>query len=371
MTTTTETFTTSRGTMPGPEQSRQFGIVLQGGGALGAYEAGVIDYLYTERGMRCTIAGGCSIGAINAVTLAGSSDPAATLKELWKAFTVQPRSIAQNASFVPTLFQRQFERNLALMSNPGMYAMRTDPWNAATWTSFYNTAPLRATLERLVDFDLANDSKHMRLVLTACNVESGKLEYFSNRDGGRITPDHVLASGSLPPGFPPTLIDHSYYMDGGLFDNTPMSPVIEGLDGKEPGQMPIFVVDLFPEEAPVPRSIPEMLNRMLQIAFGNKLRASDEQYRRFIDVLQSIDKELSQGKSQILNQPEYQRIKKYCDCIDKTYLIDIPNPSDDQSNDFSAETIGRRMDAGYSAAKRCVEKAFGASPTPTPARAAR
>src|SRR4051794_37900408 len=206
------------------------GLVLQGGGALGAFELGVIEWLL-DQGIRPDVVSGVSIGAINATVLCGcrNRDPRAALNGLWADLTTP--------SFPPPL--DGLNPRLSTLGNPGMYFPRVDYLNVLGWTSFYDTLPLRLTLERHVDFErLRPDGQRQstRLILTATNLRTGKLDRFDSSQMP-IRPAHVMASGSLPPSFPPTDApappevgggDQPYW-DGGLFDNTPLSMVIGAL----------------------------------------------------------------------------------------------------------------------------------------------
>jgi NTE family protein len=191
-------------------------IVLQGGGALGAYEFGVLKALYEQRpGFRPAAVAGISIGAITAAVLGGAKgDPVRALETLWRdKLTVAPP--------IPTgWLPAQIDRTLAAFGNPGMYQLQaglfTTPW---LLTSIYDTAPLRQTLAELVDPQrLRGDAP--RVIVGAINVGTGEMEYFDRDRSDGLSFEHVVASGSLPPSFPMTPIGESRYWDGGLFSNT-------------------------------------------------------------------------------------------------------------------------------------------------------
>ena len=172
-------------------------IVLQGGGALGAYEYGVLRALYEQRpGFKPVAVAGISIGAITAAVLGGArSDPVSTLDRLWREkLTVSP---PLPFDWLPS----HIDRSLAVLGNPGMYrlstALLTTPWAV---TSVYETGPLRRTLAELVDPDRLNDEE-TRVFVGATNVGTGEMEFFDSRRPGGLTSEHVAASGSLPPSF--------------------------------------------------------------------------------------------------------------------------------------------------------------------------
>ena len=150
------------------------------------------------------------------------------------------------------------DRSLSLLGNPGMYRLRPFPW---LQTSFYDTAPLRATLAELVDPARLNRAVP-RVVVGATNVGTGEMEFFDRDRPGGLTFEHVVASGSLPPSFPATEIDGQSYWDGGLFSNTPLSPAINALEraagGDRAVERELIVVELFPMRAEVPRTLPDV-----------------------------------------------------------------------------------------------------------------
>src|SRR5690349_20936748 len=228
---------------------RKMALVLQGGGALGAYESGVVTRL-VELGWQPVAVAGVSIGAINAAVIAGArgGDVAASLKRIWSAITLKENP------FWPSSQQALF----SMFGNPRFYNLRKDFHNMAGWTSLCDVDPMRGTLDEICDFNQINNWKHMRLSVTATNVATGGLVSFSNHitdpnASHRVTPkvkkmsitaDHILASGSLPPGFPMTKIDGEHYWDGGLFDNTPIEALLDLLDDDEIETLPIFVLNL-------------------------------------------------------------------------------------------------------------------------------
>ena len=253
------------------------GLVLQGGGALGAYEVGVVRRL-KELDLLPDVVSGVSIGAINAAVVAApaSGDPLQSLYDIWDALTTPNIPFAGHVT-------NEF---VSMFGNPGMYAPRTDIFMMPFWTSFYSTAPLIGTLERFVDFDRLNPAGGGRhLILTATDVETGALaEFDSHRI--QITPHHVAASGSLPPGFPATTIDGPggtarSYWDGGLFSNTPLAPVVDAMRKVPADHKRLFVADLFPKHSSLPRNMLEVSNRMSELLFANKF---DGDIRRTRDL---------------------------------------------------------------------------------------
>lgn len=250
-------------------------LVLQGGGALGAYQAGAYEALMGS-GQEPTWIAGISIGAINAAIIAGNKpeDRVAKLKMFWDKLS----SGLQGVSMIPgdqgrSLFNEMSSLTATMFGIPGFYSPRmVSPlfsWpGTAGATSFYDTAPLRETLLELVDFKLINEGP-TRLSIGAVNVRSGNFRYFDTTTD-KITVDHIMASGALPPGFPPVLIEGEYYWDGGLVSNTPLHHV---LDQNDRGYaLCIYQIDLFPSTGALPRTIIEAVEREKEIRFSSRTR---------------------------------------------------------------------------------------------------
>jgi predicted acylesterase/phospholipase RssA len=340
-------------------QPIEVGLVLQGGGALGAYEYGGIECLLElidaavekHRSVTLKIVTGVSIGAINAACVAGATslkDARARLAGLWNELAVD------TPAFVPA----SISSNLALWSVQHFYALRPDLLTWPTWTYVYDTHPMLGTLKKHVDFAALNRSQ-ITFVITAVDVKSGKLVPFSNRDVGdakhtTITPDHVLASGSLAPQFP--WIDISdgekhHYWDGGIVDNTPLGYAIDGFSD-DPGVTRILVVmNLFPATARLPRSLAEVNDRINQLRFGNRLR-QDTKGAQTINELLSIIETLSGQITGALPPGLAQRVdrvKRFKQV--RTFEIELADDSyteDDYGfRDFSRDGIEERRKRGH------------------------
>ena len=256
---------------------KKFGLVLQRAAALGAYEAGAIEYLY-ESGMECAIVSRASSGAMNAATLAGAKGyPPQVLRELWGMLAVNPP-----IPFLPPVIRQSW----SMFGVPHMYTPRLDFWNMPSWTYVSDNMPFRKTLGYLLDWDQIRDPEHMLLIVSASGVEDGGTEYFGNLDPSvPLGPEHMLASGSFPGGFDWTRIGDRDYWDGGLTDNTPLKPVIDNLQGNEPETMPIIMIDVFSSSAPQPANMNEVVLRMFELFLQNKLKADSDtaqSYTRFI-----------------------------------------------------------------------------------------
>ena len=257
-------------------------LVLQGGGALGAYQAGVFEALARENLAPRWVAG-ISIGAINAALIAGNAPEhrVERLMEFWRLASDGPQ-VDLGLAFAPfRAAQSQMNAVGALVFGvAGFFAPRIpppqfQPPGTIAALSYYDTAPLRSTLERLVDFDRIN-AREMRFSVGAVNVETGNFAYFDNRRD-TITASHIMASGALPPGMPPVEIDGEYYWDGGLVSNTPLDFVLEEERSQD---LLVFQVDLFPARGPLPRNLIEVAEREMDIRYSSRTRLNTDQALR-------------------------------------------------------------------------------------------
>lgn len=329
-------------------------IVLQGGGALGAYEYGVLRALYDQRpGFRPAAVAGISIGAITAAVVGGAKgDPIRALDTLWRdKFTVAP---PWPVFGLPV----KVDQSLAAFGNPGMYRVNSElftaPWAA---TSFYETSPLRRTLAELVDPVVLNDEA-TRVIVGATSVGTGEMEYFDARRPGGLTFEHVAASGSLPPGFPMTQIEGGSFWDGGLFSNLPLSPAINALEEAakdDPSAvLELIVVELFPMNAPIPDDMPEVIQRMVQLQYTSRLhldRRFFDKIDQFVDLMAKIDEALPAG-SKIRKDPTYEAMRAHRK-IDHFNVVTSRLPKAISSaSDFSRASIEARIQAGYDDAVR-------------------
>jgi NTE family protein len=381
-------------------------VVLQGGGALGAYECGVLQALYETRGrdFKPAVITGISIGAVNAALLVGGGID--KLEEAWrKRFTLPqmplspgsevphacnqaiPAFIRQCLASAGSLLPQVVQQHLSLFGNPGMYHPRPEyaiagPTAAFFTDSFYQITPLRQTLRDLVDLDRLNDDCCM--VVTAVNVATGKAANFGNARGikenrleggespfansGSLTIDHVIASGSLPPSFPPTQVDGGYFWDGGLHVNTPLSVAINCLErcdgGSSDVERELIVVELFPMAGEVPTSIREVVARFFNIVFSSKVELDEKLFAQVndsIDLIHHLDELLRRGETDpalkglvenIRRQAGYQRLKRHRR-IDA--FMKVPFTAHDRvanASDFSRATIEDRIKAGREEALR-------------------
>jgi predicted acylesterase/phospholipase RssA len=336
----------SRRTGPKSRPPQIAALVLQGGGALGAYEHGVVRRLFEEPNLDIRYVSGVSIGAISAAILVGArnGDPVATLEALWEALAI-------DAPFLPAAFAA----SLSNLGNAAFYRLRSDFYGLPFWTSFYDLAPIRRRLADLVDFDRIMDSA-IRLVVTATNVATGEIVEFSNADPKNpLTLDHILASGSLPPGFPMTAIGGDLYWDGGLFDNTPLSPLLKLIAPEDAARTRLFVVNLFPKHAPVPQNLASVADRMIELIFANKLERDAhiaETINRFVRLFEEMAARHPAAAADLLDRPEFIALRKY-KALEG--IVQITNTREEPANaasDFSRKTIEARIAAGYADADR-------------------
>jgi NTE family protein len=324
----------------------KIGLVLQGGGALGAYEYGAVTQLVAE-GFEPTIISGVSIGAINAAAVAGAKDGdiAGSLKELWSRITLPAKF------YIP----EQFAKMESMFGNPAFYANRRDWWAMKTWTSFCDTSPIRQTLREVVDFERLNDPALMRFCVTATNVASGGQVHFDNMHT-EIGPEHIVASGSLPPSFPATEIDGEFYWDGGLFDNTPLKPVINMVATSETENLPIFVIDLVPTYDAIPRTIAEVKNRMMELSFENRFWdefGGPKGLVEHADMLSQIDSVIPKDHP-IRNSVFFGSLMRYR-VLKHLKVVPASHQAMSDGMDFSAAGVEVRRLAGRSAVKRFLD----------------
>ena len=270
-------------------------LVLQGGGALGSYQAGAYQAL-CHFDFEPEWVAGVSIGAINAAIIAGNerSKRVDRLKEFWE-------TVSSPAPWIPvakgdrerSLYNETSAAFVATFGARGFFTPRLPP--APLWPkgspeaqSYYDTSPLRKTLERLVDFDRINALK-CRLSVGAVGVTSGNLKYFDNVEfnklGKRIGPEHIMASGALPPGFPSVVIDGEHYWDGGIASNTPLDYVLEMEITRD---LLIFQVDLFSARGSLPTCLLDAAEREKDIRFSSRTRMATDKNRQIHNARKAV-----------------------------------------------------------------------------------
>ncbi len=265
-----------------PERCDRVGLLLQGGGALGAYQAGVFQALH-EAGLEPDWLAGVSIGSINAALIAGNPPERRlqALEAFWHKVTLRPVW-----GFLPDGDALRKAHNLwssfltVSQGQPGLFTPNfPSPWfrprGASGATAYYDSAPMRETLLELVDFDRINHGD-IRFAVGAVNVATGNFAYFDNAQT-TIEPDHIMASGALPPALPMTPIGGEVYWDGGIVSNTPLQHLLDHIDGEN---ALVFQVDLYSARGPVPRDMAEALGRAKDIQYSSRTRLTTDYYKQ-------------------------------------------------------------------------------------------
>lgn len=281
-------------------------LVFQGGGALGAYQAGVYEAL-VERGVEPNWLSGVSIGAVNAAIIAGNppGQRVERLREFWELISDRKIWLYTPDGDIFRAWRNQWSSIVTtLQGQPGFFVPRqVNPWlqlrGAEGSTSFYDTSPLRETLLRLVDFDRLNNGD-VFFSVGAVNVQTGNFLYFDNRRD-KILPEHVMASGALPPAFPAVKIDGEYYWDGGIVSNTPLLYL---LSQKERLSTLAFQVDLFSANGALPRDMRDVMARQKDIIYSSRTRFTTDTYRRNHDFRLRVAKSLSKVPAHLLDEED-------------------------------------------------------------------
>src|SRR5262249_37932720 len=268
-------------------------LLLQGGGALGSYQAGVYEAL-AEADLHPNWIAGISIGAINSAIIAGNppAERVAKLRSFWEEITANPlvdwvgalRDFWLKGDFARRLFNQMSANWVLFAGAAGFFALRQPPaWlhpdGALEATSYYDTKLLKSTLERFIDFERIN-SGETRLSVGAVNVRSGNFVHFDTTTHA-IGPEHIIASGSLPPGFPAAEIEGEYYWDGGLISNTPLQWVADYGFSKD---TLTFQVDLWSSRGEVPRNLLEVATRQKEIQYSSRTRANTDHFKRVHEI---------------------------------------------------------------------------------------
>jgi NTE family protein len=343
----------------------QIVLLLQGGGALGSYQAGAYQAL-AEADLHPDWVAGISIGAVNAAIIAGNPPDKRVdrLREFWETVCTSPlgipyfKSIELRNALVHQLVNQARATNILLYGTPHFFIPRVPP--AALWpaaapdkASYYDTAPLKATLERLVDFDRINTGA-MRFSVGAVNVGTGNFAYFDSTTN-RIRPEHVMASGSLPPGFPATEVDGEYYWDGGLVSNTPLRWVLDGRPRKD---TLAFQIDLWSAHGALPHDLTEVDVRHKDIVYSSRTRAATDQYQAMqklrialANLMKQIPDELRNSEHAKILQQEAD--EKVCNIV---HLIYRARRYEGIAKDFefSRRTMEEHWKSGYDNARRTL-----------------
>ena len=340
-------------------------LVLQGGGALGAYQAGVYQGLH-EHGLIPDWVVGTSIGAINAAIIAGNERAVRVerLKTFWDE--VAHKDILDMRHVPDTA--RQLNSMLTTLDSvtkgvPGFYTLRMFNPFFAGWpvsaeaASFYDTSALEQTLTRLVDLQCLNASSGIRLTVSAIRVTCGRLESFDTAHQP-VGIKHVMASGALPPGFPPVRIDGELYWDGGLFSNTPLEMVL----ADEPHVDTVcFMVDLWSPEGPEPITLEQVHTRQKDVLYASRSRRHIDAYLRGHRLRRLVRMLRAKVPDHMLSEDELHELEKVG--TDTTiHIVRLAYAGRDwqmasKDINFSQGSIQWRWELGYQDALRAVEHA--------------
>jgi len=336
-------------------------LVLQGGGALGAYQAGVYQALH-EADIEPDWIIGTSIGAINASLIVGNTRDhrIARLKEFWS--TVEHGPLLKLAGAWPIVGQSAATFLSTITGVNGFFEPnpRAHQGNhvklGADSAGYYSTAPLRKTLSKLVDFGLINDGP-VRLTVGAANVQTSQMRYFDSRDS-KLDVRHVMASGALPPAFPAIRIDGELYWDGGILSNTPVEAVF---DDKPRKNGLVFAVHLWNPNGPEPDSILKVMNRQKDLQYSSRAGTHIARQKQ-IHRLRHIIAELSRRLPEEALRDNFVREMAAYGCPTRMHVVRLLAPQlhgEDHARDidFSPAGICARWDAGYADTKRVLKAA--------------
>jgi len=350
------------------ERKHRIALVLQGGGALGAYQAGVYQAMH-ENNLTPDWVVGTSIGAINAAIIAGNEREfrIQRLREFWDSVSHTdlinlqqvPDSTRQLATWMTTM--DTFARGV-----PGFFTPR--PFNPFAIglavppeeASFYNTEELRTTLNKYVDFDYLNSTDAgIRLTISAVKVTCGTLVKFDTSNQS-ISAEHVMASGALPPGFAPVRVDGDLYWDGGLYSNTPLEAVLND----EPRQDTLcMMVDLWHADGPEPRTLEEVQTRQKDVTFASRSQRHIEAYLKQYQ-LRKLARELYERLPPDLRKPGDRKQLAELGADSTIHIVRLPYAGRDwnmasKDVNFSRGSIQWRWEQGYQDAMRGIEVSKG------------
>jgi NTE family protein len=335
-------------------------LVLQGGGALGAYQAGVYEGM-AEEGIAPDWVTGVSIGAINGALIAGN--PAKTrldrLREFWDRVSSSIPGIAF-AQWDPVRIEvnRLSAAAAAAFGVAGFFTPRMPPALFALdgtpqALSVYDTAPLRETLEELIDFDYLNGEGGVRLSMGSVNVRTGNSIYFDSLER-KLVSEHIMASGALPPGFPPVLIEGDHYWDGGIVSNSPLSYVLD--DSPDVNAL-IVQVDLFSARGELPANLDQVLEREKDIRYSSKTRFNMKYVQEVESLRLALGRLMRKMPAELHDDPDYElllpAVKKQRN-MTIAHLINrrLSHSTNSKDYEFSRATVRRLWEAGLEDVRR-------------------
>lgn len=332
-------------------------LVLQGGGALGAYQIGVYQAL-NEAGLEPDWVIGTSIGAINAALIAGNAtdDRLPALREFWhRVESSRLFDQAQGSWLNPLRTMQTIMGGIPNFFSPQPMAFFSPHVQlGADKAGYYSTEPLRRTLEDLVDFDLLNDGP-MRTTVGAARVQTAEMVYFDTRTS-RLSADHIMASGALPPAFPAVRIDGELYWDGGIVSNTPVEAVFDD----EPRQNSVvFAVHLWNPHGDEPESIWQVMNRQKDIQYASRAASHIKRQRQLHRLRHVIEQIADKVPADAPYAADVDALRAY-GCQTRMHVLRLLAPQlDDEDHtkdvDFSPRGIAARWQAGYDHTRKTIE----------------
>lgn len=335
-------------------------LLLQGGGALGAYHGGVYEGIDAV-GFAPDWVVGISIGAINTALIVGNAPQRRVerLHEFWNRVSAQaPIVLPATMDFARPMMNRMAAASAMFFGIPGFYVPRMPPPQLAAEgslgaLSYYDTEPLRATLDELVDFDRIN-SGDIRLSLGAVNARTGESVYFDTTTH-KISASHVMASGALPPGFPPVEIDGECYFDGGIMSNTPLQYVAQDFRLNAL----IVAVDLFSGLGELPRNLAQVQERVKDISFQSKMRFSQEQIRAIEDMRSTLADVIGKLPANLRADPQVKKLE-VISRRGPLSLVHLVNRCDTKSSDFkdyefSRATVDQLWQSGHDDVQKVLQ----------------
>jgi len=345
-----------------PDRCDRVALIFQGGGALGAYQAGVYEALH-EAEIEPDWVTGVSIGAINSALIAGNprNRRLERLREFWDRITSRKVWMyTPEGDIFRQMRNATSSYMTTLLGQPGFFEPnKKSPWlsfaGAQTATSYYDTSPLKATLNELVDFTLLNECK-VRFAVGAVNIVTGNFVYFDNKEEP-ICAEHIMASGALPPAFPSVKIGTDYYWDGGIVSNTPLQYLLEQDDKLN---SLVFQVDLFSARGELPRDIEDVMGRQKDIMYSSRTRYNTDLFRRIHDLKVRLYNALKRVPVNDLTKDEKEQLELLKDLPELTilHLIYQQKAYEGHAKDyeFSSTSMREHWQSGYEDTKRTLRQ---------------
>jgi NTE family protein len=346
---------------PAPPGFDHLALVLQGGGALGAYQAGVYQALH-EAGLQPDSVAGVSIGGINSAIIAGNrpEQRLQRLREFWETITAGPDwPWSPSGDDARKLHNMWSSAVTMTFGQPGFFAPRLEnawfsPRGSRSATAFYDSAPLRETLHRVIDFNILNNGK-VRYAAGTVNVATGNFAYFDSTKT-KIGAEHVMASGALPPALPMVPIGTDHFWDGGLVSNTPLQHIVDNPIGD---RVLVFQVDLFSARGPLPRDMQDVLGRQKDIQYSSRTRMVTDFYSKLHAKNRMMKRLLDRLPENLLEDAE--KVEKerlaHLSAFAIIQLIYQQAAYEGQAKDyeFSATSMKEHWASGYRDTRRTLE----------------